>query len=301
MFFDYRGVVMENEIELLQRLIAFSDSLIWSDLLDESIVQLLTKTETATGANLAAVYLLDSEQESFRLLAQEKDLAFFSGYEVLPAQAYLRLPRISKSLKPVIIYDMLHPDAEDFLPEQLIGDAVNGAAIPLVASKRLLGMLCITFKTKLAWSEMQIDFLTNIGRIFGSAIYHAHIIQRTQEFAVLRERTLISRELHDGFSQDVSSLGVRIEAAMLALAYKDYELLESDLGCIWESVQIIRKAVREEMLDLRSSAKEERSFLVLLKEYLARFEEHWCIPVVFDAGGINEAIILSTCNSGSTV
>ncbi|NLI93120.1 MAG: GAF domain-containing sensor histidine kinase [Peptococcaceae bacterium] len=285
---------MKNENELLKQLIAFSDSLVWSDQLDDTIVRLLSKTEMITGANRAVVYLLDSQQESFRLLAQGKDRALFKGYEVLPAQAYLRLPWISRTLKPVIIYDMLHPDTEDFLPEQLIIDAVNGAAIPLVASERLLGMLCITYTIKLDWTEKQIDFLTNVGRIFGSAIYHAHIIQRTQELAVLRERTLISRELHDGFSQDISSLGVRTEAAILALQNKDYELLEADLDCILESVHIIQKAVREEMLDLRSCSKEDRSLIVLLNEYLERFMEHWRITVEFVYTGNIDSIILST-------
>jgi signal transduction histidine kinase len=278
---------MDSTGGYLTALLSLSDGLVWSEQLDESIVQTLGPVKIAAQADLALVYLLDSHQESLTLVAEESERLLLADYEVLPASTYARLPLLTRTLRPVVIADLLHPDAEDFLPKELEleleGWMSNGAVVPLVADHRLLGMLCLSFRLRREWTEDRIEFLAALGRILGSAIYHAQVAARVQELAALEERRLISRELHDGVSQDVSALSLRVAAASEACASGDIEELRADLGHVSIIALQIQKELRDEMVGLRSSSEEnEEAFVTLVQSCLERFEEQWFIPVAFE-------------------
>jgi hypothetical protein len=78
---------MDSTNGYVRALLRLSDALAWSDVLDESIVQTLASVKEATGAALAPVYLLDSRQESLRLVAEESERPLLEGFA-----AYARLP-----------------------------------------------------------------------------------------------------------------------------------------------------------------------------------------------------------------
>jgi signal transduction histidine kinase len=193
---------------------------------------------------------------------------------------------LTRTLRPVVIADLVNHDAEDFLPAdveaELAGWMSNGAVVPLVADNRLLGLMCLSFRFKRDWTAERISFLAVAGRIIGSGIYHAQVASRLQELAALEERRRISQELHDGISQDVSALGLRITAAGEALAAGSMAKLHTDLGHVADMAIQVQKSLRAEMIGLRSPSDGETPFVVLLQTCLARFEEQWLIPVVFE-------------------
>jgi signal transduction histidine kinase len=278
---------MESLGYYLTTLVDLSDALAWSDQLDESIVRTLGAVKAATGADLAPVYLLDECQESLRLVADESERRLLSAYQVLPASTYARLPLLTETLRPVVIADLLNHDAQDFLPKdvelELAGWMSNGAVVPLVADHRLLGMLCLSFRLQREWTADRIDFLAAAGRILGCAIYHARVASRREELAALEERRRICQELHDGISQDVSALGLRVAAAGEALTIGSTAELRADLGHAADITLQIQKTLREEMIGLWSvSGEEEGAFVPLLRSCLNRFEEQWFIPITVE-------------------
>jgi signal transduction histidine kinase len=272
---------MDDYQDILQRLIAFCDELAWSGQVDTFVVQSLPAIESVSKADMAVVYLIGSQQEFLSLLAQEKDMSLLKGFETLPVATYRRLDWLIGHLKTITI-DYESPSVDDFLPEIFLNYYSCGVVIPLTVNGLLQGTLCLAFREQVIWSDFQLEFFDAIGRIFGGAIYHAHFHQRTLELAALHERTLISRELHDGFSQDVSALGMWVDSAMISRADENYELLDFDLGRIRDGVKVIKKAIREELLDLRSSAVENGSFRTQLRRSLEVFEDHWQVSFELD-------------------
>jgi signal transduction histidine kinase len=281
---------MKKQQDELKRLISFSDELAWSGQVDSFCIQSLSTVENITNADAAAVYLVDPQQECLRLLAQEKDMCLLKGFESLPTSMYLRFDWLTKNLRTITI-DYRNPSVEDFLPDIFLDYYKCGVVIPLAVGKLLQGTLCLAFKGQISWADRHLDFFDNIGRIFGRAIYHAQSHQRAQEFAALHERTLISRELHDGFSQDVSALGMQVDSALLSQADRNYELLNSDLAQIRDSVKVITKAIREELLDLSSSPVEKGSLTAQIRRMLERFEDYWHVSFEFDDRVDGEVIL----------
>lgn len=276
----------------LSTLVRLSDALTWSDQLEGAIVQTLGAVKEATGAALAPVYLLDARQDSLRLVAEESERPLLEGYEVLPASAYARLPLFTKTLRPVVIPDLHNHDVEDFLPrevEQRLGGSVtNGAVVPLVADGRLLGLLCLSFSVKRHWTVERVEFLAGVGRLLGGVIYHAQVAARVEELAALEERRLISREIHDGISQDISALGLRVTAAIEACDEGRLAELQDDLDHVAAIALQVQKALRDEMVGLRSSFGDEKEdFVARLQACLDLFEEHWFIPVTLECVGVD--------------
>ncbi|MGD0447621.1 MAG: GAF domain-containing sensor histidine kinase [Candidatus Dormibacteria bacterium] len=271
----------------LAALVHLMDEMVWTDRPDEAILQNVAAIKTATAADLAPVYLLDARQEFLRLVAVDSERLLLARYELLPASTYARLPLLSQTLEPVVIGDLLHHDADDFLPDdvedELRGWMTNGAVVPLVADHRLLGILCLSFRLKRPWTGRRIGFLAAVGRILGNAVYHAQTAARLQELATLEERRLISRELHDGISQDLSALGLRAAAATESLAAGRMDELGTDLMHIADISLQVQKGVRDEMLGLRTPSQGERVDLVAeMKTYLDHFQDQWFLPVRFD-------------------
>ena len=271
----------------LAALVQLTDGMVWTDGLDQAILQNVALVKAATGADLAPVYLLDARQEFLRLVAVNSEQLLLARYELLPASTYARLPLLGETLRPVVIADLLHHHTDDFLPEdvedEIRGWMTNGAVVPLVADRRLLGILCLSFRRKRPWTEQRIGFLAAVGRILGSAVYHAQTAARLQELAALEERHLISRELHDGVSQDISALRLRAAAATESLTAGRMEELGTDLAHIVDISLQVQQEVRDEMLGLRAPSEGEQLDLAAqMRAYLDHFQAQWFLPVRFD-------------------
>lgn len=285
------------EVAYLDRLIELNDAMVWSDHVDEAIVRMLPVVRRLAGADLGPVYLLDTREESLRLVAEPSERALLEHHQTLPASTYARLPLLTQTLRPSVIADLEHHEAEDFLPEdvadKIAGWLTNGAVVPLVADGRLLGVLCLSFRQKEEWTAERITFLATVGRIFGSAIYQAQMAVRVEELAALEERRRLSRELHDGISQDVSALGLRVAAAIEAFTTANVQALPDDLGHIADIALRVQQQLREEMVGLRVGAEEDTEpFAPQLRSSLERFEEQWFIPVRFDCSEADASRVL---------
>ncbi len=148
---------------------------------------------------------------------------------------------------------------------------------------RWSSLLGLSFRRKRPWTEQRIGFLAAVGRILGSAVYHAQTAARLQELAALEERHLISRELHDGVSQDISALRLRAAAATESLTAGRMEELGTDLAHIVDISLQVQQEVRDEMLGLRAPSEGEQLDLAAqMRAYLDHFQAQWFLPVRFD-------------------
>jgi DNA-binding CsgD family transcriptional regulator len=242
----------------LARLVDLADTMTWSDQPDEALADGLVAARRATGADLAPFYLLDDRIESLRLVAEPDERRLLAGYEELPASAYARMPQLIRTLRPIVIGDLAHPEPEDFLPDE-VGAGIaqrlrTGAVVPLVAGGRLLGVICLSFESRRPSSPEQVDFLAVVGRIIGAAIHHAQVAARLRELATLQESARISHVLRQGALADVTDVESRLAVARTRLGLCDPAELDAELGSIGDVAATVRAELYAQMVQLRSAA-----------------------------------------------
>lgn len=230
----------------------------WSDQPDEAIADGLVAARRATGADLAPFYLLDDRIQSLRLVAEPDERRLLAGYEELPTAAYARMPQLIRTLRPVVIGDLTHPDPADFLPAE-VGAGIaqrlrTGAVVPLVASGRLLGVVCLSFESTRASSPEQVDYLALVGRIIGAAIHNAQAAARLRELAALEESARICRALQRGVLADLTDVESRVALAREHVATFQATGLDAELGAIADVAAAVRAELRAQMVTLRSAS-----------------------------------------------
>lgn len=230
----------------------------WSDQPDEAIADGLVAARRATGADLAPFYLLDDRIQSLRLVAEPEERRLLAGYEELPTAAYARMPELVRTLRPVVIGDLTHPDPADFLPAE-VGAGITqrlrtGAVVPLVASGRLLGVICLSFESTQTSSPEQVDFLAMVGRIIGAAIHNAQAAARLRELAALEESARICRALQRGILADMSDVEFRVARVREYVSVFQAAGLDAELGAIADVAASVRAELRAQTVTLRSAS-----------------------------------------------
>lgn len=240
------------------RLVDLADTMTWSNQPDEVIADGLVAARRATGAELAPFYLLDDRIELLRLVAEPDERRLLAGYEQLPTSAYARMPQLIRTLRPIVICDLAHPDPADFLPDEVGAGIAQrlraGAVVPLVAGGRLLGVICLSFESTQPSSPEQVDFLAGVGRVIGAAIHHAQVVQRLRQLATLEESARIDHVLRQGILADVTDVESRLAAARERLRDCAPAELDAELGSIANVAASVRAELRAQVVTLRSAA-----------------------------------------------
>lgn len=92
--------------------------------------------------------------------------------------------------------------------------------------------------------------------------------------SILRERDRIAGELHDGVSQSVFYLNVKLDDVEEALRREDVEGARRELAEMREAVQSVHRRLRQAIFDLRAAEKEPSDFVQAVRRYLADVEGH---------------------------
>ncbi len=192
-----------------------------------------------------------------------------------------------------IIMDFLHPNPADEMPSGS-HEFRSAVSVPLLAGDDMLGMFTIVYKTQEHWSEQDIEYLLDIGRLLGIAVQHARIARKAADLEILLERKRLSGELHDHLSQLVNTINMGVETALLSWAECNTDRVRNDLDRIKSVSQEAARALREEMLSLRLPASESEELVQQVREYLTRFEKQWRIDTDLQVEDGLEPLIVST-------
>ena len=153
----------------------------------------------------------------------------------------------------LIIMDYEHPHEDDEIPDIAFELGFRSAvSIPLSSSSGVLGMLTVVFTSALPFSEKDLDFLLEIGRILGTFVQRVQMSKKDLELQMLEERKHLSSEIHDNISQMVSALAIRADIASSCLDDGDLDALRSEIDAIGVQARQVTKVLREEMLSLRT-------------------------------------------------
>lgn len=131
--------------------------------------------------------------------------------------------------QPVVIVDDKTADPRyKYFPALRGEDYTSMASVPMVTTRgSLIGVLNVHTRDRRDWLAADVDLLTAVGGLMAGAVenarLHATEAQRSTERARFaeelveaqeRERERIARDLHDGVSQRLASLGFHLSAAL---------------------------------------------------------------------------------------
>ncbi len=164
--------------------------------------------------------------------------------------------------------------AEDSLPRQAMSSRV--LAVPIGDSDGLRGILPILLKEGKSLSREQERVIETVGHHVSNALINMRRAQEKHRLAVLEERTVIARELHDSIAQSLSYLRIQVTRLEKCLDQG------GDARVIAEELKHGLAGAYRELRELITTFRlriDERGFNVALQETVAEFSEKLGFPV----------------------
>lgn len=276
----------------LKDLVRISESTGWSTSPETASQRTVDALAEVLGCEFVFIHLLDvTGNHLFRYVAHgslPKDFPTDRQISITTG----RMLQMMATHQPIVM-DFLHPDPADRIPKGSIGIR-SVISVPLLAGDDMLGMFSIAYKKHQRWTEQDIDYLLDIGRLLGIAVQHAQVARKAADLDILMERKRLSGELHDDLSQLISSLNMNADAALLSWEEGNIDRVRNDIERIKCVGQEAAQVLREEMLSLRTPTNETEGLIQGVRESLNRFEQYWRIDTDLQVQAGLEPLIVST-------
>ena len=215
----------------------------FKDLVTRLLVEMIATCEAEGGA----IFLRDGEHDKLELWVSQ-------GLETAPdmAEQIIREPRAR-----------LLTDAET--RQFLIG-------APMTTGNRIEGAVVLARSNEQgAFRSQHIALLSTLTSTAALVVRNARLYARSEEAAIVEERTRIAREIHDGLAQDLSYLVMKISVAQkLATQGKDKEV-RKELTEISDQLRRDARDVRQIIYALRPIDIENQGFLPALTKFVKEF------------------------------
>ena len=221
-----------------------------------------------TGFRTVTARIYDPERKCFTLMAQ-------SG---MTHEMVKNLKCISEDF-PIFSEIMQKKAPAVKIPVELVKELGYKRTIfvPLCAGETIVGSIDLPTKKDYIPTDDEFRWLALVGRVLGSMIYQAQLMERLQSRAVIQERTRLANELHDDVAQLVRSMRWGLEEARSALEKKQLQPAARILVDLETTVQHTSAYLREEMLSLRERVDSNQGVIPILEGMLLRFERNWGI------------------------
>lgn len=268
----------------LDDLVRINDMLMWSPDYRHSFVRACNLLGELVGASMAPAYIIDESGTLLVLVTDEATAARLGPeYRTMPVVPHVRAPWVNSGEWPVQAREIRDTEAWRILPDSFkdwFGE--TGVVASIHADGRHLGAVLLCFDGDYTMTPQVRSYLRVACRILGSAIYRWQAAAREREVGALEERRRLAEELHDDISQQVATIGYRVDAALLDHGKGETTLVGADLLQLSELVLGLKRSLRHEMLGLRADAHiADGSFLSSIYEHLEHFRGQFDLPVEF--------------------
>ncbi len=146
--------------------------------------------------------------------------------------------------------------------------------VPIPCKGPFLGNLYLSEKPDaVEFSQDDEETLVRFALQAALAIDNAHLHEQVADLAVAQERLRIAHEMHDGLAQILGYVNTKVQAAEAYLKRARTEEAEVQLRELATAAREAYNDVRESIVGLRSLPDAEKSFEVVVKEYLERWQE----------------------------
>ncbi len=160
-----------------------------------------------------------------------------------------------------------------YLADQYLPDIESELVAPLRLGDQAIGTLDVQSAETDAFTEQDLLVIQSLGDQIAVAIENARLYDRSQELAVLEERTRLARELHDSVTQSMYSIVLLTEGWRRSIRNGGQVHVDEYLARIGEINQQGLKEMRLLIHELRPPALEEDGLLGALHQRLDAVEK----------------------------
>ncbi len=160
-----------------------------------------------------------------------------------------------------------------YLADQYLPDIESELIAPLRLGDALIGTLDVQSVEVDAFTEQDLLVIQSLGDQIAVAIENAQLYDRSQELAVLEERTRLARELHDSVTQSMYSVVLLTEGWRRSIRNGGEAHVDEYLSRISEINQQALKEMRLLIHELRPPVLEEEGLLGALHQRLDAVEK----------------------------
>jgi signal transduction histidine kinase len=150
----------------------------------------------------------------------------------------------------------------------LLPDTRSELVIPLRVGERVIGTLDVQSDRLGAFQEEDLLAIQSLGGQIAIAIENARLYGRSQELAILEERTRLARELHDSVAQSLFSINLRATAVGSYL-HQDLVTAEEELQELGRTADHALRDMRALIHDLRPVSLEEGGLVPALRREIS--------------------------------
>lgn len=237
---------------------------------------------------------------NFALLPYAFAVFRFNMFDVVPVACHTVIETMSDGM---VVLDVENRIADVNEAAQKILDVVRSKVFGrdvteiLHAFPELLGLVhdsgetqyeALVGDTHARWYQISISPLVNrrgfqLGRLI---LFHditdqkriqTQLLDHQWTLAMLKEREMLGRELHDGIGQMLATAQLQVKAACDFLARQDTVSVESCLYHLADVTQEAKESVREYLLGVKTRSSPEHSLLSMLRQYLNHYSHSYGI------------------------
>ena len=158
------------------------------------------------------------------------------------------------------------------------------AARPMRGPDGLLGELCVV-RTGQPFSEEERTLLGALADMATIAVRTARLHEAEEQWTIHAERDRIARELHDSLAQVLGVIHLRLRALEGRAKDEASHVMAAELSDIAETADEAYRDVREAILGLRETVREDDGLEGSLREYLRKYSRQTGIAATLACEG----------------
>ncbi len=238
--------------------------------LEKALSDTLSRLLELTEADIGSLHLIEPDRGCLRMVACRGASAEFVQAESCIPMGDCLCGMAAQTSKMVVSPD-LQADSR-FTRDSCQREGFRAVvSIPLRSREQTLGILTLFAREPLRLSETDQEFLALVGHQIGVAIDNVRLYVRAHELAVLEERALIAREIHDGIAQSLAYLNLETRKLEQLLESDAQKQALSELHHIRQVIRDTYEDVRELLVDFRTRFKEGENLASALRRHLQDF------------------------------
>jgi signal transduction histidine kinase len=158
------------------------------------------------------------------------------------------------------------------------------AARPLRGPDGVLGELCVV-RTGRPFSDSERNLLGALADMATIAVRTARLHEAEEQWTIHAERDRIARELHDSLAQVLGVIHLRLRALETRAKDEASHVMAAEMSEIAETADEAYKDVREAILGLRETVREDDGLEGSLREYLRKYSRQTGIAATLTCEG----------------
>ncbi|MBL7161929.1 MAG: GAF domain-containing protein [Anaerolineales bacterium] len=250
--------------------------------IDQLLNRVVTLIGNAFNYDYVHIYLLN--QEGTQLRHRAGNMEDGPQLRILPVAGEGLNCEALRENKAVQVDHVAQDD--HYLIDENMPDTQSELVLPLRVGDRVIGTLDVQSRQIAAFSESDGLVLQSLGDQIAIAIENARLYNRSQELAVMEERTRLARDLHDSVTQSLYGLVVFAGAGQQVVESGKADLAKGHLARMEQAAQQALKEMRLLVYELRPPVLEEEGLVGALRQRLEAVEDRTGVTVDLQVHGV---------------